>query len=493
MTMRAQHNTQCNSSGTPRRAFLMIFLVLFAIVGAGMGWVADAGHAHAQPQSRSQARQNAVAQDNGHVTIIVLDMSGSMATNDPNGIRCSAADAYIDLSGIGSYIGVIGLDNNSGARGGPHNFQTAMPWAEPSEMATVPQHHALEAAIASKSNNCAPDSNTPTYDALNQALTMLESATHNSQLSGSVILLTDGQPAPDGPQQISAIQSDLVPQFRQHNWPVDAIALGTQADFRFLATIANATSGKFYDDAQGVVQNGASGSPLNIAPFFVDIFAQRNRRTPGPTVPPTSLNGASTSREFQVGSYVDKLDVVAIKDQPGTQITLTAPNGQTITPITDGAYVALDPYQHYVVYTINGPQQGYWTFTITGSGSFLMDSLITSSLKVNVLSPASDGTAQALGQDFTVKATVEDTTRGTQLTGSSDYTVKAIISFAGELPFGAANIPQIVQLSDAASSGTYQGKVNIPQTARPGSYEIAVAVYGVTNVIITHTPRFIRL
>lgn len=50
----------------------------------------------------------------GHVTIMVLDMSGSMGQNDPQGLRCSAADAYINLSGAGDVIGVIGLDNNNG-------------------------------------------------------------------------------------------------------------------------------------------------------------------------------------------------------------------------------------------------------------------------------------------------------------------------------------------------------------------------------------------
>jgi hypothetical protein len=73
----------------------------------------------------------------GHVTILVLDMSGSMVDNDPNGLRCSAANAYIDLSGPGSYVGVVGLDSPNGARGGAHNFQTAGWTLDPQEMATV--------------------------------------------------------------------------------------------------------------------------------------------------------------------------------------------------------------------------------------------------------------------------------------------------------------------------------------------------------------------
>src|SRR5947209_3892390 len=50
----------------------------------------------------------------GSVTVLVLDMSGSMGQNDPQGLRCSAANAFIDLSGPGSHIGVIGLNNKNG-------------------------------------------------------------------------------------------------------------------------------------------------------------------------------------------------------------------------------------------------------------------------------------------------------------------------------------------------------------------------------------------
>lgn len=465
---------------------------MLVILAIGIVPFPGVGQAFAQPQMRQNAPANRplATQSSDHVTIVVLDMSGSMSANDPEGIRCSAANAYIDLSGIGSYIGVVGLDNNNGSRGGPRNFQQAAVWANPSEMATLSQRHGLEQAIATKSHNCAPDGNTPTYDALYQALTMLRTSTQNGQISGSVILLTDGVPAPDTTEQVDAIKADLVPQFQQHNWPVDTIALGKAQDFAFLNDIANGTSGKFYDDAQGVVDNGGNGSPLNIAPFFVNIFAQRNHRTPGPNVTPTLLNGGSTSRDFQVGDYVDHLDVVAIKDRPGTQITLTAPGGQTIQPTTAGTNTVSDMYGHYVIFSIGGPQKGSWTFTIRGSGSFLMDSLITSSLTVSILSPAANGPALPLGQDLTIKAILQD--NGNQVT-SPNFTVKATISFAGDLPFGANVSPQTIVLSDNDNPGIYQGSVNIPLTAPAGSYEIRVVVKQSTQVSKVEDSRTIRL
>src|SRR5690242_10825509 len=79
--------------------------------------------AHLAP-STTHARS---AESQGHATIIVLDMSGSMSQHDPQGYRCSAANAYIDLSGVNDYVGLVGLDNNSGNTGAG-NFESAQPW-----------------------------------------------------------------------------------------------------------------------------------------------------------------------------------------------------------------------------------------------------------------------------------------------------------------------------------------------------------------------------
>lgn len=491
---------QLRACGPLSASLRVCALLMLAIVGAGIGGLATARATSAAPathhatQLATTVRHAHGASASGHVTVIVLDMSGSMATNDPNGIRCSAADAYIDLSGPGDYIGVIGLDNSNGARGGPHNFELSQVWATPTEVAIPAQHTALENAIASKSNSCAPDNSTPTYDALNQSLTMLHNATQNGQIPGSVILLTDGVPAPDNDhnQQVAAIEAELVPQFQKNAWPIDTIALGQGQDFSFLSDIANATSGRFYDDTQGDASSNGSGSPLNIAPFFVHIFEERNHRTPGPTVAATTINNGETERDFQVGDYVDHLDVVAIKDNASTQITLTAPDGVQITPTTAGASYAADRYHHYVIYSIDGPQKGDWTFTISGSGSFLMDSLITSALGVNILSPTNNAPAQALGQDFSVSAQIVDHAQGgdTQI-NSPDFRANAVITYAGELPYGVTPPTQSIVLSNNA--GTYQGTLNVPQSAPPGSYLLTVSVSQATITTITSDSRSLRL
>ncbi len=416
----------------------------------------------------------------GHVTIIVLDMSGSMSQNDPNGYRCSAANAYIDLSGPGDFIGVVGLDN-TGATGGAHNFPTAQTWAQPTEMATVSERAALRATIQQKSNNCKPDGNTPTYDGLNQALSMLHSATQSGQVSGSVILLTDGVPYPSTSDQVNSIKSDLVPQFKKNGWPVDTIALGPPGaqngvDFHgFLGDIASATAGKFYDDGKGIVPGV---SPLNLAHFFVDIFALRNGRTPGSTIAPTNLSGGTTSRNFAVGNFVSHLDVIAVKDNPNTRVTVTAPNGRVISASNAGAFVSTDP--HYVIFSIDNPQSGPWQLNVTGSGQFLMDSLVVSTLTLNITAPA-NGHAEPLGQPVTITAALRD--QGNAVVGQQ-FDVKAVVSFVGN---GTAT-PTEVLLTDPNGTGDYTGTISLPLANPTGTYEIAVTARSASeNAVETQT------
>src|SRR5260370_35471648 len=108
-------------------------------------------------QASGASTTNRQADTQNSVTILILDMSGSMSVNDPQGYRCSAANAFIDLSGIGNYIGVIGLDG-IGARGGPHNFAQAQQWTpDPMDMSLQRIRNKLKRIIKQNSHSCAPN------------------------------------------------------------------------------------------------------------------------------------------------------------------------------------------------------------------------------------------------------------------------------------------------------------------------------------------------
>jgi hypothetical protein len=435
----------------------------------------------AAPGSR-QASLHTAANSAGHVTVIVLDMSGSMAQNDPNGLRCSAANAYIDLSGPGDFVGVVGLAMN-GTASDAQGFPAAVNWGlAPRELATVAARQTLRNAIAQKSHNCAAAGNTPTYDALAQAQAMLASATQNGTngMSGSVILLTDGIPYPNANGQVSAIQKTLLPAFKAHDWPVDTIALGSDQSFHgFLSDLSSATSGNFYDDGRGVV---AGVSPLNITPFFLQIFRVRNNRSPGPDIPPTTLGSGVTARNFSVGAYVSHLDIVVVKDSPSTIVSLVAPNGQRFPPAAAGTFVSTDP--HYAIFAVDSPQPGAWEVDVHGgSGQFLMDSLKVSTLALNLVAPT-ENSVLALGEPLTLSASLSN--QGSPVSGGQ-YSLSGRITFSG----GSGTYVQDVQLSDPNGTGVYSAPVTIPVAAPPGSYTFTVTAHSASEDVIT-TQRVVR-
>ncbi|MBF6592499.1 MAG: VWA domain-containing protein, partial [Ktedonobacterales bacterium] len=382
--------------------------------------------------------------------------------------------AYIDLSGVGDFIGVVGLDNSSGATGGPRNFPLAQNWADPADMSTLQARQALKQAIYSKSNQCRPNANTPTYDALSQALSMLQAATQGGK-SGSVILLTDGVPAPSPSQQGSAIQSDLVPQFKARNWPVDTVALGADPDgsfHTFLNGITSATSGTFYDDAHGDVPGV---SPLNIAPFFVKIFELRHAGvTTRRDIAPTQLQGGVTARNFDVTDYVKSLAVIVVIDQSSTRATLRTPTGQAVN-VGSGVQVATDP--HYVIFNIDQPQAGTWELDVSGSGEFLMYSAKVSAVGVAITAPAANGKALALGQSLTITANL---TNDGQPVTDHHFTLQGQLAFSG----GTGQYAQGFALDDNATPGTFAGNVQPPITAPAGTYTLLVNASGASGAAV---------
>src|SRR5437899_4621329 len=94
------------------KAFFHICYILGALLSALLltgSITSPASQALAQTARRGAGLTPA---EQNSVTILVLDMSGSMSASDPAGLRCSAANAFIDLSGPGNYIGVVALDGN---------------------------------------------------------------------------------------------------------------------------------------------------------------------------------------------------------------------------------------------------------------------------------------------------------------------------------------------------------------------------------------------
>src|SRR6185437_4874900 len=230
----------------------------------------------------------------------------------------------------------------------------------------------------------------------------------NQVLTGSVILLTDGNPDPQGDAQVADVNSEIVAKFAAQHWLIDTVALGTDTSYRgFLSGISAHTHGTAYDDSQGPVHGV---SPLNLARVFADIFREYEGRSLKPSITPSQVNGHATS-QFFIGDAVTHLDVIAVKDTQATTLALTDPNNQPFQPDEQGNFISTDP--HYFIFSLEAHppapflQNGPWTLNVTGAGLFLVDSLTVSNLALNVTTPQ-DGSTLPLGQPVTLSATVSE-------------------------------------------------------------------------------------
>ncbi|HEY7781629.1 MAG TPA: vWA domain-containing protein [Ktedonobacterales bacterium] len=448
----------------PLMAVLAMPALLLAVLG---GAIASVPSAHAAPLAVHEAHpaHPAANTPSGHVTILVLDMSGSMGNpgqggNDPAGLRCSAAHAYIDLSGVGQWVGLVGLAHPDGA---PGDATTAQDYAQPAEMTTDAARAAMRKALDVHSNHCAGNGTTPMADALARADRMLHAATQGGALTGSVILLTDGLPDPDASGQITALHH-LLPDFQSNDWPIDTIALGG-ADRGFLRGISDTTGGTAYDVAHGPVPGV---SPLNLEPFFVDIFRVNAGRTLVHAVPPLALAGPAT-RQFHVGRFIAHMDVLVVRDSPNVAVQLYAPGNYPNSPVLPGqaAVVASDP--HYTIYSITTPVRGDWVLAFSGSGQLLTDALMQSTLSLQLVSPRANQHLP-LGQPLTLDAALRD--------GSDQVLAEPVTVTASLAPANGANrTGREVPLADqggASPTGNYQGRVTIPTASPRGTYHVTL-------------------
>lgn len=449
---------------------------------------------HHTVQARARESNPARETPAGHVTILILDMSGSMADNDPAQVRCQAAEAFIDLNGPGNMVGLIGMTGTQ-----------AQVWQQPSPTDVTSERAALKQAIEKRppgSPSCQnPAGNTPTASALSVAWDMLDTTTAQQNLLGSVILLSDGVPDPDiDNSQTNMIQNILIPRFQQRHWPIDTIALGTGAVLRsFLQKLARLTGGLVYDDARGPVPDEISS--LNILPFFTDILNQRLGHSVTTNVPLTTLSAGIRAYNMTLDTTVRELDVLLVRDaSAGESITarLISPG---LVPLVLPSQIAIpdtDVEQNpsYMAFSIEGPLAGEWELDISGNGRFEVSVLETSWLQVAFLNPRENGTLLNIGAPFPLIAAIVDARGPDTPLNYPDAMLTAILTYQDQP--GATFTTRQYPLKGAPVPGSgqyeeYQAIIRLPADASEGTYTLTVTITGQTSAIIAENTLTVRL
>ena len=211
---------------TAGRRSAFIFL-LFAVFILNFG----EGNRQAAPAQEGLTRENIAV-------VLLIDISGSMRTTDPQGLREAAACNFFDLLNPGDYLALLTFD---------HETNVVLPLQKVSS--PVLQELFQEGLAA----HLKPRGNTDITKALEAAAEQFRQV-DTGDARPVAVLLTDGEPDPDPRRRGEALfmedymQSlwETVVTFTREGCPVYTVGFGDEIDPEVIRKISLDTKGKFY-------------------------------------------------------------------------------------------------------------------------------------------------------------------------------------------------------------------------------------------------------
>ena len=312
-----------------KNAFIMVFLSIF------IAWVILPGYATAVTTASERI---AVA--------LVIDTSGSMAETDPNHLRKTAADIFVDMLSPEDHVGIVSFAK------------------EATEL--VPMQQVGDTANKQKIKNTLAsitevNGNTNYRAALEKAEEQLGSI-DDPDVRKIILFLTDGVPEPDYTlREDVAFMTAYMDSVWQttarlglENIAVYPIGFGT-VDTSVLQRIATDTRGeaKFMGSAGDIASN-----------FFEVLRTLKNRQ--GFWNESIALSG-ETVIPFQVDGYASQVTMAVTYDTAGTDVFIRPVNGDS-----GNERISIQKNEQYSILTMNQMDKelaGDWELVITGTGN----------------------------------------------------------------------------------------------------------------------------
>ena len=251
---------------------------------------------------------------------LVIDVSGSMKSGDPEYLRQDV------LNGLGEML-------PSGSRAGVWTFGRTADVVVPHGIVDDAWRRAARAARATIGTR-AP--RTDLTDALRKAAWDIADASPDRRRH--IVLVSDGRvdvanETAANDAQRRAITDDLLPRLRAAGIRIDCLALSAEADMEFLKRIADATQG-----------HAARADTVAAVREFLA----------------TALDGLTPAGTFAVAADTQEITVVA--DRSREAFVLTSPSGARVDSSTGSDDVAWFDADAYSVATIKAPAAGTWHF-----------------------------------------------------------------------------------------------------------------------------------
>jgi len=258
---------------------------------------------------------------------LLIDISGSMKHSDPDNLRAPALDLIVRLL-------------PDGARAGVWIFGEEVELLVPHRV--VDEQWRLQAQQAvSAIDNSGQRTNIPA--ALAAATYDLDRM--NPAYRTSIVLLTDGKvDVAESPltnaKAAQSVLTDVAPELGATGIPVHTIALSEEADWVFLRSLAQSTT--------GLAEKAETAGELT------SIFLQSLEM-----VAPTARVPVD-GRGFQIDATVEEFTALVFYDEEITRVGLVSPTGERYSPDNSPEAVHWFSNQKFALVTVRDPAPGEW-------------------------------------------------------------------------------------------------------------------------------------
>jgi Mg-chelatase subunit ChlD len=264
---------------------------------------------------------------------LIIDSTGSMVQNDPQGIRREATKAFIDASSPGDRISIISFSSSAS------NLAFMRTIISDTDKEFLKQ--AVDGVGSSGSTNV--------NAALNAGFRSLQSST--SINPKAAILLTDGDHT-DGQYRDISHQ-----QYRDEGWPVYTIGLNASSAASLLQRIASDTNGEY----------NALADSSQLQTLYFDI----SQRVSGGLMVASQQYTMNQGESRNLNAEIPEGSTTAtfFTTWPGSEVTMTlvSPTGQRFTSTSEGKTVYHAKSLTYEIFKLRGLEAGTWTIEIYGN------------------------------------------------------------------------------------------------------------------------------
>lgn len=368
---------------------------------------------------------------------LLIDISGSMKQSDPENLRAPALDLIVRLLPEGSRAGV---------------------WIFGQDVELLVEHRVIDEAWRAEAqkavaniNNSGLRTNIP---AALKAVTY-DLGGMDGRYRTSIVLLTDGKvDVSESPMaNASAARSllaKMAPELGATGIPVHTIALSDEADWDFLRSLAQETS--------GIAEKAETAGELT------EIFLQSLEM-----VAPTARVPIADSG-FQIDASIREFTVLVFFEDEAATLALLNPSGRRYQASDSDDNVGWFRNRKFALVTVTNPEEGTWQLEAPGSSTTRVT--VISDLRLEV-----DPLPNSLPEGRQTELGLRLLERGVTLTSAELLQLFTItVEITG--PDGSSQLIDVSADYALPADGEY--RVIIPPFERPGRYELKVRLEGET-------------